>query len=110
MPIDRSAILLRHRQPYIDWVKSQDPSAQPPFDVHERPVYLLPAADTNEQAKSVLRRYCRVIFELELDAWTSDRSIWPKDLTYKNFLRWFEVENNSLIFDLVAGDHADEEE
>jgi hypothetical protein len=46
---------------------------------------------------------CRFIFENELSGWNMDKRTWPKKRGFKSFLKWFEVERHSMVFDLGDG-------
>jgi len=39
------------------------------------------------------------IFEVELQSFCRDESLWPKTLHYKTFLRWFDIQVHSMVFD-----------
>jgi hypothetical protein len=101
--INRSAVLVRPRQPYLDWADALADGLDYPRDM-ERTVYLLPDFIDATHAQEVLRHYYDLIFEEELEAWMTDPALWPEDRGYETFLEWFEVEQGSVVMDLVAGD------
>jgi hypothetical protein len=101
--VNRSAVLVRPRQPYLDWAKAQGDGDSYPT-CGERNVYLLPPFETEDDADDIIRHFYDIIFEAELADWITDPSTWPEDRSYDTFLAWFEVEHNSLVEDLVDDD------
>ena len=121
--INRAMVVLRYKQPYLDWVKSAGPS---PMELtleeanDDSEAFLVPAYDslidpvdgTEDAVKWVEKRW-RMLFEHILMSWIEDESAWPKKLTLKLFREWFDVEYRSLIWDmgnepLVVEDFDDE--
>ena len=43
------------------------------------------------------------IFEIELDGWCADPSLWPKDRSMKTFKKFFRVLYSSTVIDLGYG-------
>lgn len=108
--LNRAAVLVRPKQAYIDWARSLDDSGIVPSADDERHVYLIPEFEFPEEVEQLLRQRYETIFEQELWGWHTNPSKWPKRRTYKVFLNWFEVEINSIIFDLCDYDLADDED
>ena len=121
--INRAMVVLRYKQPYLDWVKSAGPS---PMELtleeanDDSEAFLVPAYDslidpvdgTEDAVKWVEKRW-RMLFEHILMSWIEDESAWPKKRTLKLFREWFDVEYRSLIWDmgnepLVVEDFDDE--
>lgn len=107
--INRSAILVRPRQPYLDWAASLGDADLLPKADDERTVYLVPIFEDDEQADEVLDRCAETIFENELFGWHTEAADWPEDRSLEVFLEWFEVEMNSVVEDLSAVPIRDEE-
>jgi hypothetical protein len=42
-----------------------------------------------------------MIFDLELDAWHTDRAGWPADRSWKVFKAWFDFEMVEITWDLI---------
>ncbi len=99
--VNRSVLLVRPRAPYLEWAAANGDGVDYPVD-HERTAYLLPVYGDATEGEAVLRRHCAAIFEAELEAWCTDESTWPRRQTYAEFLRWFEVEQHSIVVDLAA--------
>jgi len=60
---------------------------------------LLPEYDEDNYAEVLLEDFYQDIFELELSSWTTEDSQWSKNRNYDEFLKWFEVELHSIVFD-----------
>ena len=105
--INRSLVILRHRQPFLDWLMSADPN--PPkhltlADLEEdSDAFLIPGeptvANQAEAVKWVEKRWS-VLFEHVLSDWLTDEELWPQNRTLKLFRQWFTVEYRSMVWDL----------
>ena len=101
--VNRSAVIVRPRDPYVQWARSMDEEAAKftAADLRREPtVYLLPEIDDDDHAEELLGECFTGIFENELGGWTTDETAWPGDLTYKMFKQWFDIEINSTVIDL----------
>ena len=108
--INRAMVVLRYKQPYLDWVKTAGPS---PMELtleeanDDGEAFLVPAYDspidpvdgTEDAIKWVEKRW-RMLFEYVLMSWIQDETAWPKKLSLKLFREWFDVEYKSLIWDM----------
>lgn len=106
--LNRSALLLRYKEPAVRWINEVDPNPGPRAitldDVNEdRTVYLIDdqVADTPEQLRRWLRRHFRRLFESELSAWYVYPELWPNKLTLKLFDEWFTMECHSVVLDTL---------
>ena len=105
--MDASILIVYPKQPFIDWVNDQLKRDNLPTitienyndecGVHS---YLIPDFEDLSKAKRWLKKNYIVLFEEELTSWTIDETDWPEDLSYKTFLKLFEVEFNLMVFDL----------
>jgi hypothetical protein len=99
MPIiNRSALILRPRQPYVDWANSLPGPRFDPTD--ERAVYLAPEFVGPVEMRSWLVEAFDLLFQHELDSWHTDESDWPAPRDFTMFRRWFELEYDSVVVDL----------
>ncbi len=101
--VNRSALIVRPREPFIQWARSVDDEAAKftAADLRrEVTVYLIPEFDDYDHAEELLRDCSIAIFENELWGWTTDENAWPTDRTYEMFRQWFDIEINSMIIDL----------
>jgi hypothetical protein len=107
--VNRSAVLVRAREPFLAWAKKHGDGMAYPTE-GERSVYLLPRYAYDDEAEDLLRQYFDLIFEAELENWITDPTTWPEERSYERFREWFEVEHNSVVEDLVAGEQLVDDE
>jgi hypothetical protein len=100
--IDRSLIVVRPKQPFLDWVQSVDYEEGLTLgDLRVDPsAYLIPQLWTNDEQPAILRWCYGVVFEAELDSWYTDPALWPQNRDLEMFLEWFDIEFHSGVFDL----------
>ena len=102
----RCAVVVKPRQPMLDWLCSVDPSYKPTVEQIRRDshAYLVPdyedAPDIDKAIDKYLKANFEGIFLNELNAWYTDPRIFPK-MTYPLFQAWFEVSYHSMVFDTV---------
>ena len=99
--MDQSAIVIRPKQPFIDWVNS---TAGPTYEEcgEDFNVYLVSGFEDEGDENRQLRKHYLEIFENELAAYYQDESRWPKPRDFKTFQAWFSVSFHSLVFDLTT--------
>ena len=104
--INRSALVVRPKEPYIQWALSlDDSSAHLEADLREQFSVYLVARDPEEAEESApIENYYSRIFELELEEWHLDMDDWPENRDLVTFHEWFSVEAHSLIVDLEDSD------
>lgn len=100
--INRSAVVVRPRQPYIDWAAGLDDSGMVPSDEDDRTVNLLPSDEDDIDGTATIARAWELIFEAELEHWHLIMEDWPTDRTLAMFYERFEVEIHTMIQDLCA--------
>jgi len=101
--INRSAIVVRPGQPFLDWLHRVDPTSSHLTldDLRRQPtIYLLPECDSEEQALEFLREISSEIFEEQLNGWYRVPLVWPTERDLKTFRIWFEIGFHSTIVDL----------
>ena len=105
--INRNAVVLNAKQPFLDWILSL-PGEFVPISLEELrldcSVYLVPEGRDNEEAMQYLQKHCVEVFEQELLGWDEDESTWPPRPNWRSFKKWFDVKFHSMILDL----HQDE--
>ncbi|MBN1499970.1 MAG: hypothetical protein JW982_07440 [Spirochaetes bacterium] len=110
--INRGALILRYKQPAIDWINSVDPSND--FQItleianEDRTVYLIEDDDA-EDSDRMLKKTFKHFFENELFGWFTEESLWPHNLTYELFRKWFTVECHSMVEDYGSSELVDED-
>ncbi len=63
--LNRSAIVVMPRQPFLDWLHATDPTSHRLMlrELSREPaIYLIPECDTKEDVRDVLRELCKEIF------------------------------------------------
>ena len=102
--INRSAIIVRARRPFLAWLKGLSDPVGPDTtlaDVNYEPnIYLLPEYEMDAQQDELLSDFYDIIFEIELDGWWTAEEDWPSKRTFKMFKEWFNVEFHSVVEDL----------
>jgi hypothetical protein len=100
--INRHAAVLVPTEACLDWVKScaEFVDDSPLGQAEREPtIYLVP----DDPVEDYIRRHFRAIFEEELNSWYTDRDMWPKDLTFENFKRFFKIHTTTMVYDLGKG-------
>lgn len=98
--VNRCAVGVRGREPLLRWAEQLDPAGLEEFGA-EPTLYLIPEFDTDDEQEELLREAYEVIFEQELQSWSSDPSLWPQERSYELFRDWFDVVIYPVIDDLV---------
>lgn len=101
--LNRRVVVVRARQPFEEWAKGVDESAEDAYDSREgwTNAYLIPDFEDEEDSWHWLEEHCDTIFEMELDSWFMDPKGWPESRGWDRFREWFEVELIELAWDLV---------
>lgn len=111
--LNRDLVVVRLKQPFVDWVNEADPYSDgscitlkevnedlPTFLIHDY---------ASEDLEGWLEHYYQPIFEELLEQWYVDDALWPQELTLELFKAWCEVEIHGMIFDLVDVPLVDDE-
>ena len=105
--INRTAVSVLPKQPYVDWVNQLDPSVsnlEQPMTLLEQSeegrVYLLAEREIAEEVELLVEENWVDIFNNELGAWDEFGDDWPTPLTRDLFNLWFEVAVQVVVFDL----------
>lgn len=102
----RCAVVIKPKQPMLDWLNSIDPSHKPSFEeiCKDSHAYLVPdfeeAPDIEKAIDKYLKGNYEGIFLSELTAWYTDPDMFPK-MHYSLFLEWFEISYHTMVFDTV---------
>jgi len=102
--LNRSALVIRARQPFLDWLLAlPDPPEVTLADVNrDNPVYLLPAFEEEHEIDEIVSAYHEDIFAELLGGWWTDEDDWPEPLDLDTFRAWFDVAVHSVVLDMVA--------
>jgi hypothetical protein len=96
--VNRCAVTIAPRQPFIDWAQQLRPDQALPPGAFEPGLYLLSAYDSREEAIVLRGQGYEEIFCAELEAWSSDPETWPGPRCLALFQEWFAFR----FFDLVG--------
>jgi len=107
--LNRGVVIVRPKQPFLDWAAGLDDSGIVPDPHGEQTVYLIPSYEDDEAAWELLERVHPGIFENELHRWHTDEAAWPRDRDFATFKEWFEVELHSVVEDLCDFEIVDED-
>lgn len=101
--LNRSALILRYRQPFVDWINAVDPSADSHIlsldEVNEEHTVYLVEAEDEEQLAAWLGSNHEVLFERELIGWYTDPALWPQDRSLDTLKKWCRLELHTVVVD-----------
>lgn len=102
--LNRCAVVVAPKQPFLDWIRSVDPSNAhlTMEEIRGDPsIYLFPDCNFEHELLDYLKLSCVDIFEQELESWDRVEEDWPKDRSFTTFERWFDYTTHWMIFDLT---------
>jgi hypothetical protein len=102
--INRNVLVIEPTEGFLEWAKKypdEDMKLTLAELVADSMAYLIP--EQSADAEAWLKRNYRSIFEIELDGWCADPSLWPKDRSMKTFRKFFRVHYCSSVLDLGDG-------
>ena len=111
--LNRSAVLLRPKQSFLDWMKQGDEEGLA-AGVYEDSykdleINLVPEFEDAASGDRVLARCWPQLFERMLAAWSVDESTWPANRSLQMFRQWFEVQAFAMVADVGTGAIQDDE-
>ena len=109
--LNRSAIVVKPRQPFLDWLHAADPTSRHialPEIAEDPTIYLIPGCDSEEDVHEFLRELCEEIFVEQLAGWLTDEESWPQDRSFDVFCSWFDWQHHSMLIDLCDEPLTDE--
>lgn len=104
--VNRSAMIVTLKQPFLDWLVSVDAKdgRLDLDDLNREPViYLIAECESDDEFQEWLKRNYRAVFEENLYSWWTDPSRWPKTRTLGLFRAWFDCRLHSVILDAEKG-------
>lgn len=101
--INRFAVTLIPTEAFLEWANScPSEKAMTIAEMQREPtVYLIP--EGRSEPESYVRRHYKAMFEEELNSWYTDPEMWPTDLSFKMFKKFFDVQVSTMVFDLGKG-------
>lgn len=108
--VNRGALILKCREPFLKWLEKADPSAQVTLEQvnEDRTVYLISDEDAEDIGEWLLENF-ETLFEDELEGWYRDENTWPQQRDFNTFKEWFDVEVHSVVLDTVGGEIFDDD-
>ena len=103
LEINRAVVIVRPKQPFLDWLRSVDPddSDLELEEIRRDPnAYLVPDWEEDNDRWVILGWCVENIFGNELWSWYTDESLWPTERDYDMFLNWFDVEFYPTVVDI----------
>ena len=103
--INRSIIIIKPKQPFVDWVNSTDPDAH--FKVTLEMVrsdptcILIPEFVGTEAGQKYIKKIYNEIWQLKLFGYWTDEKDYPKHRPFEKFKEWFDVEFCSEVLDFI---------
>ena len=72
--LNRGLVILRPRQPFVDWVREADPGDPVPEEVVRESVsaFLIPDFDMTADSHAWIRENFELLFEIQLNEWYTD--------------------------------------
>jgi hypothetical protein len=111
--LNRDLIVVRLKQPFVDWVNEADPypdgSRMTLEEVNKDVSTFLVHEHASEDLEGWLKECYLALFEAILEEWYVDEALWPQDRTLVLFKRWCGVEIHSMVFDIVDGPLIDDD-
>lgn len=105
--INRGVVIIKARQPFVDWVNSTTPD-EPPVTLaevnQECTAILVPDLDNEIETNDYLESLKPALFERELAGWYTDEQTWPAERSASLFDAWFELEIHSMVWDTAGTD------
>lgn len=102
--INRNVLVAEPTEVFLEWAKRfPDVDLELTMDelLADSTAYLIPEQEAEPDAW--LRWNFKTIFEIELDGWCTDSSLWPTDRSFKAFKKFFRVHFCSNVIDLAKG-------
>lgn len=93
--INRRAIILKPKQPFIDWYARFDPDDLE--ELKETRTYLV--SDEIRDLDEWLKKKFDKFFTFELESFHDNKKEWPQRRNYKMFQEWFHIDISIMIFD-----------
>ena len=111
--LNRAALILRYKQPFVDWINAADPApASHTLTLaevnREHTVYLVEVEDEGELT-GWLGRHHRELFEEELRGWYTDPALWPRDRSLRTLREWCSFELHTAVIDTGQSPLEDDE-
>lgn len=102
--LNRSAISVQLKQPFVDWINSLDESGDEQVTLDEVNLeatsYLIPELEDEEALEDLIDERYLELLENELFSWEDDENLWPRDMDRALFDAFLEIKLSFMVFDL----------
>ena len=100
--INRTALIVKPKKPFFDWLKEIDPEDDVLDDYMDDPdVYLLPDFEDTDQMEIWLKKNFDVIFRDQMNHWYTEEDLWIEKRTFKLFNQWFVYSMHTMVWDTL---------
>jgi hypothetical protein len=99
--INRFVLVVEPTKVFLEWARKfpdEDPTLTLDELLEDSSAYLIPQIDHDPDSWLALN--FKTIFEIELNDWCTDPSLWPKDLSFKAFKEFFTTRFCSIVIDM----------
>lgn len=104
MVSNRCAVRIEPNKLFIDWLNyTYEGYIDKSVNVLVATTYLIQDLEENQLHESWLKKNYHVIFDIQLNNYCIDESLWPKNRTYSVFRDWFNIGFSDMIIDLENG-------
>ena len=110
--LNRSVVIVRFRQPFVDWVNAADPTPTREItlaDVNDDSNAYLVEVEDERELDEWLALNADIFFEELLNDWYTDPALWPQDRSLTLFKEWCSCELHTVVFDTGGSPLADDE-
>lgn len=102
--LNRSAISIQLRQPFVDWINSLDESGDEQVTLDEvnleATTYLIPELEDEQGLEELIDERYFELLENELFSWEDDQNLWPGDMDRALFDEFLDIKLSFMVFDL----------
>ena len=101
--INKAAITVIPKEPFIKWVQSTDAKAAEISDesiLSYSRMYLVDDSLNGDDPEKLIKKNFKVIFEEELAGWYTDEETWPDKMDLRLFMQWFHVTVHGIVLDI----------
>ncbi len=99
--IDRAALILKPKKPFLNWLISHDPKDKDVDLTEDQDVYLIPDFYTPEDFEDWLKNNFDLLFCDQMNHWYTDEKMWVQNRTFKMFKEWFSYKMHSMVWDTL---------
>tara|TARA_R110002110_G_scaffold413729_1_gene641672 strand:- start:167503 stop:167844 length:342 start_codon:yes stop_codon:yes gene_type:complete len=103
--LNRDLLIVRVKQPFVDWINEADPSpGNTPITLesaNEDSAVFLIHDFACEEFESWLESCFQPLFDNILEEWYTDPALWPENRTLELFKAWCDLEVHGMVLDYV---------